>query len=145
MPTTTPIPGTNFECRMFAPRMRIRYDPSSGDGTITFQSEKFLMVDGQPQYSLEPGDALTVQMSKLITRNFSDKLDPVTGYDLSNVSVAGVVQVIKDAFDTLYVEHHESNEQPEPPAPEPPAPEPPAPEPTPEPPAPEPPEPSPEP
>ena len=109
----------------------INYSPVTGSGTLTFNMAKFLTVDGVIRPDIQPPHAgmLTRNLSEIILRRFLTEMpevggvdithDPVTGADLRNVSVAGVMQIIKVAFDILYNESLPSPEPSPEPTPEP--------------------------
>lgn len=101
---------------VIASSTNIQYNPATGSGTLTFNMSKYLTVDGELRSDIMPSHAgmLTKGLNEIMLRRFLDEvpeingvniaIDPVTGADLSNVSVAGVMRIIKAAFDILYNE-----------------------------------------
>lgn len=127
--------------------VQINYDPTERKARVLFQAQGMTIVNGVPIVLPSVSDSLETDLGSQATRCFGYGLDPVTGADLSKVSIAGLDRIISCAFDTLHNERafdraaalEAINNPPPPvmptaptppPAPEPPAP--PAPEPPPE-------------
>lgn len=101
---------------VLAPRTILDWDPETNDGMITFQTARYASVNSVVRTDLFPPARNTLPVatpiSGIATRRFVPPgmpftNDPVTGADLSQISVAGVMTIIKAAFDTLYAEQHE--------------------------------------
>lgn len=114
------IEGT-VKAVVLAPRTILDWNPEMNDGRIQFQTMRYASVDGVVRNDLFQPTALStnvnVSIAEIALRRFVQSgavnergqnisLDPVTGADLSKISVAGVMQIIKAAFDTLYTEQY---------------------------------------
>lgn len=94
---------------MIAENTYLFYNPESQAATVRFQSrphlfqdEKWLSIGGD-WYNLDK------TVYEIAPRAFGAGLvDPVTNADLSNVSVAGIVLLIKAAYAALYDEAYAS-------------------------------------
>jgi hypothetical protein len=83
------------------------WNPVDDSCSIAFQTTEHLYVNGQWQpFNGGPGgEVLSVQLTEILARTFGEGLlDPVTGAELDQVSAAGVMLIIKRAFDMLYNE-----------------------------------------
>ena len=97
----TLAPGITAE--MIAEQTHLFYDPSTGGGYASFQARECLYVDGQHQAPMGDYDILLVQIGDIGAQQFGGGLvDPVTGADLSTISTAGLMVIIKAAYDALY-------------------------------------------
>lgn len=105
---------TGVSAVVLAPLTSIRWDPETDTGSITFDTRRYLSdVNGNvlPGRSFEGAGSFSVAFDQMLTRMFapSGALDPVTGADLSAVSSAGVMVILKSAFDILYNEQFGSS------------------------------------
>lgn len=108
--------GGVSQLEIMAPSVNINWDPITNTGPIAFRMFRYLVQDDVIRQDVDPSPAgsFMVGMENILLRCFvpanpgDNILDPVTGADLSNVSVAGVMTIIKAAFDTLYTEHLET-------------------------------------
>jgi hypothetical protein len=97
----TIAPGVTGE--MIAEQVHLFYDAATGSGYASFQAREVLYVNDVHQAPMGDFDILQVQLGDIATHPFGvGKVDPVTGVDLSGVSVAGVMTIIKEAYDALY-------------------------------------------
>lgn len=90
-------PGVGAE--RIATETHIFYDPQSQGANIVFQGEEFLTVGGAIGAKLDGRQALNVQLSVIAAETFDAGIDPVTGADLSQISVAGVANLIRAVYD----------------------------------------------
>lgn len=107
---------TNARLREIAPgviaerlatAIHLFWNPADDSCSIAFQTTEHLYVNDQWQpFSGGPGgEVLSVQLAQILARTFGEgQLDPVTGVELDEVSAAGVMLIIKRAFDVLYNE-----------------------------------------
>jgi len=113
VPLTAPVTIYNARIADLAPtvvteqiadNIQFTYNPLTQAGAFAFTSRQFVYVNGQPQsLSGTSPHTLQVDASTVLTEKFGVGLaDPVTGMDLSNLSVAGVDVFIKNAFDILF-------------------------------------------
>lgn len=95
-----------IHAEMIAEQTHLFYDPATGAGSVSFQARESLFVGGVYQPLAGQYDILQVEVTDLLARTFAPAgtLDPVTGADLSAVSAAGLMLVIKAAYDVLYNE-----------------------------------------
>ncbi|HEV2678911.1 MAG TPA: hypothetical protein VGV14_00270 [Rhodanobacter sp.] len=95
--------ATGITAEMIAEQTHMFYDPATGGGYVTFQAREVLYVNGVLQAPMGDFDILRVEVPDIAAHAFgAGKVDPVTGADLSGVSVAGVMTIIKAAYDALY-------------------------------------------
>lgn len=97
-------PGVQAE--MIAEQTHFFYNPATGGGSISFQAREHLVVGSDVQVPMGDYSILEADVPSLLPRCFAPgATDPVTGADLSQVSSAGVMLILKAAYDTLYAEH----------------------------------------
>lgn len=97
-------PGLNAE--RIATETHIFYDPQTQGASITFQGEEFLVLDGEIDAKLEGRQPLHVELLSVASETFDAGIDPVTGADLSQISVAGVANLIRAVYDR---KHNDAN------------------------------------
>lgn len=91
-----------------ATETHIFYSPLDQSANIVFQGEEFLTDEGGADVvaKLEGRQALSVQLATIAAKTYNAGGDPVTGADLSQVSPAGIAQIIRAVYD---VEHNLAN------------------------------------
>jgi hypothetical protein len=91
---------------MIAEQTHLFYDPATGGGSVSFQARESLFVAGGYQPLAGNFDILQANVADIMERQFAPAgaVDPVTGADLSAISAAGVMLVIKAAYDVLFNE-----------------------------------------
>lgn len=91
---------------VIAEQTHLFYDVSSGTAYVSFQARKYLFVNDVPQAPMGDYEVLQAQLADIGPRCFvaEGSTDPVTGADLSKVSSAGMMTIIKAAYDVLYNE-----------------------------------------
>lgn len=101
----------NVLLETLAPRFTVRWNPVDDTGKVEFECEQFLSVDGVYHSSTLPKNSgvLYADLQDLIARQFvpTGVVDPVTGAELSSVSGAGMMLIVKHCFDALYRENAE--------------------------------------
>ena len=99
-----------------ATETHIFYSPLDQSANIVFQGEEFLTDAAGTDVvaKLEGRKALSVQLASIAAKTYNAGADPVTGADLSQVSPAGIAQIIRAVYDA---EHNLAN-APAAPAPE---------------------------
>lgn len=85
-----------------AEQTHIFYDPSTGLGTYSFQGRENLFVGTCWQPLTGNWDTLTGNIGDIASDCFGTGADPVTGADLTKISVAGLSIILKGAYDTLF-------------------------------------------
>ena len=87
-----------------ATETHIFYSPLDQSASIVFQGEEFLTDEGGADVvaKLEGRQALTVQLASIAAKTYDAGEDPVTGADLSQVSPAGIAQIIRAVYDVEY-------------------------------------------
>lgn len=99
----------NIQYQRFAPKVQIQYNPITDDGEISFFVERYLVVDGKIESRIDKESVLSYPLMALAGRFFADEdPDPATGLNLQSVSGAGVMLLIKKAFNRLMDEKYES-------------------------------------
>lgn len=104
--------STDSQLEIMAPGVDINWNPITNTGPISFSMARYLVENGviRPDIHPSPAGMLSVHLEDIIYRCFAPSnpgdtiVDPVTGADLTHISVAGVMTIIKAAFDTLYTE-----------------------------------------
>lgn len=114
VPLTAPVTIFNARITDMAPtvvseqigtQIQFTYNPITGQGAFAFLSRPYMYINGQPQpVAGTTTNSLQVAAEGAILAEMlaPGLADPVTGADLSQVSVAGVMLYIKNAFDILY-------------------------------------------
>lgn len=82
-----------------ATETHIFYDPQTQGANIVFQGEEFLVVDDAIDAKLDGRQSLSVQLLAIAGETFDAGTDPATGADLSQISVAGVANLIRAVYD----------------------------------------------
>lgn len=103
-PRIEQLPG-GLTREAIAEQIHIIYDPRTLAASVSFQHRDSLYVDGQ--FLAVSGDWSTIvrQFDDIASRTLAEGItDPVTGVDLSHVSCAGVMAIIKAAYASLYDE-----------------------------------------
>lgn len=117
---TPPVPNSrkflykgSVPVELWAVGVQINYNPANRTAQIFFNAQAMTMMNGVPLQLPYVSDTLEVDLSAQKTRCFGYGLDPVTGFDLSQVSVAGLDRIISCAFDTLHNERQAERDQAE--------------------------------
>ena len=97
----------NTYSELIATQVQLFYDPSTGMARTHFNGMPFLRVGEQLIPLSANDDILAVDFSNKMAKCYGPpegiQFDPVTGADLAQVSVAGVMLLLKQAYD---VEHN---------------------------------------
>ncbi|WP_187300595.1 hypothetical protein [Mizugakiibacter sediminis] len=91
---------------MIAEQVHLFYNPQDGSGSVSFQGRESLFVNGAYQPLAGDFNILQAQLADIAARCFAPAgtVDPVTGADLSQVSAAGLVLIVKAAYDVMFNE-----------------------------------------
>jgi hypothetical protein len=130
-----PVTG-EVKIEIMSPVVTLQWNPTNNTGSVTYNMAKYILIDGVAPEDLQPSPAgmLTTDLMSNIHRTYVTpgmlnesgqdiSLDPVTGADLSMISAAGVMSIIKAAFATSYAEAYPGQAAPTPtPTPTPPEP-----------------------
>ena len=104
-PTTMirPIPP-NAEIVVYCPELILRYDPTRDSGTVTFRTQETIEVNGVSDGSkLGALGTFSKNTDDILADLFPEAgLDPITGADLTQVSGAGMMVLLKRAFEKYY-------------------------------------------
>lgn len=101
------LESPKIEIHSVAPLAHIDWQPVTNKCSITFMTQKYLVKDGEwmrqlgsdeniQQFRLELSDDMTKRWA------YEGAMDPVTGAQLDQISVAGVMTIIKHAFEQGY-------------------------------------------
>lgn len=98
--------ATGITAEMIAEQTHLFYDPATDGGSVSFQARESLYVSGAYQPLAGDYNILQADLADIQTRAFAapGTLDPVTSIDLSTVSAAGMVLILKAAYDVLFNE-----------------------------------------
>lgn len=93
----------NITAEMIAEQTHMFYDPTTQGGYVSFQAREHLVVDAVVGLPMGDYNILRVDVTAIAQTKFGAGLkDPVTQADLSNVSTAGIMVIIKAAYDQLF-------------------------------------------
>ena len=97
----TITPGVQAE--RIAVETHIFYDPVTRGAGIVFQGQEYLLDEAaRPVAALQGREALETSLDEIGARTFDAGSDPVTGEDLSNISTAGLGNIIRAVYDSLH-------------------------------------------
>ena len=103
----TPIVGTTIELVAYPNEFSLMWDPSANSGKVAFKWIEFLEVDGAMAGRDAGREGYTVRQwsaVKNISPAYPGEVDPNTGADLTQISMAGVLKILLSAFDRAYVQ-----------------------------------------
>lgn len=99
--------STGAEVERIATETHIFYNAQSQDANVVFQGEEHLVgQDGSVGDKLSGREALSVSLADIGQQTFDAGLDPITGEDLSRISVAGLGNIIRAVYDALHNAQH---------------------------------------
>lgn len=96
--------GGGVISEMISSETKLFYNPSTGEASAVFASQEFIQADTN---LLPLAGAPTIMEVPLSTRMMecpciAGDIDPVTQADLSQISIAGVMTLLKRFYDTEY-------------------------------------------
>lgn len=96
---TTDALGNRIE--RIATETHIFYNPADQSASIVFQGEQYLTsADGTTVVAkIEGREALPLSLADIAAETYDAGADPVTGADLTQISVAGIAQIIRAVYD----------------------------------------------
>jgi len=98
--------GANTISEMMAPQIQFFYDPTTQQARAIFSGQPYLEIANNYHSLVAVFDALEVDFSNKMGTCYGAPLetlvDPVTGADLTKVSVAGIMMLVKTAYDQEY-------------------------------------------
>lgn len=89
---------------LWAVGVQINYDPTVRKARVLFQAQAVTIVNGVAITLPNVTDSLEADLADSAMRCFGYGVDPVTGADLSKISIAGLDKIISCAFDTMHNE-----------------------------------------
>ena len=92
------------QTELIAEQTHLNYDPATGGGTVAFQYRPQLFVSEVAKGPAGDWSVLQLNIAEIGPRCFGTGTDPVTGADLSQISVTGVAAIAKAAFDIAFTE-----------------------------------------
>lgn len=113
-PVTGPVMIANARIKDLAPTVvseqiadsiLFTYNPLTQAASFAFNSREYVYINGVPQQLAGTNpDLLQLDVEGELLTQFPGMglADPVTGADLSNISVAAITLIVKAAFDILY-------------------------------------------
>lgn len=110
---STPLPpprarftdlGDGTLAELMSKQVQFFYDPTTQASRAQFNGMPYLSIAGKYREMVAIADILEVDFTQQMARQYANEipipiLDPVTGADLADVSVAGVMTLIKVAYD----------------------------------------------
>lgn len=99
--------GGGIISEMISTQTQFNYDPKTGSGNAIFNGLPFIQLSSTYHSLNVPFDQLTVDLDNEITHCYgadsgTPVMDPVTGVDLTKISVAGIMILMKLAYDYEY-------------------------------------------
>lgn len=96
--------GANTVSEMLSPMTQLVWNPITGETAVSFQNAPYLYVANTYHQLNSNPSALYVDLAPKIATCYApaNTMDPITGADLSKISVAGIMMVIKAAYDQEY-------------------------------------------
>lgn len=92
----------NTEIVVFSPNIQIMYNPVTETASASFGCSNYLFAANSYHQIQSPPNGVFVDMANNMSTCYGNGADPVTGIDLSKVSVAGVMVLFQSAFDIEY-------------------------------------------
>ena len=89
---------------LWATSVQINYNPENRTARVFFSAQGMTLVNNVLLPLPYVNDTLEADLSEQKTRCFGYGIDPVTGADLSQISIAGLDKIISCVFDTLHNE-----------------------------------------
>lgn len=95
--------ASGVSAEMIAEQTHLFYNAATGEGTVSFQAREHLIVGAEVQAPMGDYDILQAQITAIMPVKFGVGMsDPVSGADLSSITTAGIMVLIKAAYDQLY-------------------------------------------
>lgn len=105
--------GGNTVSEMMSADIHFFYNPTSGAARATFLGQPYLNIANNYHALVSTFDTLEVDFTNKMTTCYGEVLgtltDPVTGADLTKISVAGIMMLFKTAYDQEYNARAETN------------------------------------
>jgi hypothetical protein len=102
------LSGTTFELVVQPIKMELRRDPeNNANNELVFTWSENLRVDGasrRKDYARVGTNQRYVNSVGSIYPAYAGATDPHSGADLTQISIDGIVQLLLDAFDKMYVQ-----------------------------------------
>lgn len=94
--------GNGITGELMADQVQLFYDPTTQQARVIFNGNEYIDVGVQNYLAIGTmHDALEVDLSDKMANCYGGGTDPVTGIDLSQVSVAGLMIILKVAYDVF--------------------------------------------
>lgn len=106
----TPVPNARFidigggvTAEYMAHTSQFTFNPNTDGVRVIFNSHPYIVAGAQYHRVGDVNDILHVDLKNMMTMRPAEGVrDPVTGMDLSGVSVAGVLLIVKGAFNFFF-------------------------------------------
>ena len=101
----TPVVGTTIEKVIHPNHISIEWHPHTGGGDIRFEFLENLVVDGvvdAKDFGRHGHVRRMFNEIKNVKPAYAGLVDPVTGADLTQVSMHGIFLILQDAFDRAF-------------------------------------------
>ena len=100
--------GGGLSSELIANQVQLFYDPANNSARAIFNAMPYLQLGSTYQALGTQSDMLSVDFSSRMTDCLGIGTDPVTGADLTQLSVAGFMLVLKAAYNTFVQERADS-------------------------------------
>lgn len=90
--------GGGMQSELIAIQVQLFYDPVTGSARANFNGLPFLTINDTMQALVAVPDILQVDFSNRMTDKVCSGTDPVSGLDLSDLTIAGFMTGLKSAY-----------------------------------------------
>lgn len=94
--------GGGLFAEMMADQSQLFFDPTTENVRAIFNGQPYLKTGDVYRRVGDKNDILHVDLKDLMALRPAPFRDPITGADMSNVTVAGVMLIMKAAYDYFY-------------------------------------------
>lgn len=94
--------GNGTYSERISDQVQLFYNPTTQETSSVFNNDPYLFLNGTYMKLSGQTDMLRVDFTSKITETFPAGIDPVTNADLSNISVGGLMTLLKVVFDAEY-------------------------------------------
>ncbi len=98
--------GNGMVSEMISQQTQLFYNPNTQEVRVIFNGSPYLYINNQYVMLAQENDILRVELTDRMTLCVGrpGDIDPVTGADLSQISVAGQLMLMKRAYDLFHNE-----------------------------------------
>lgn len=90
--------GAGMTSEMIGTNIQITYDPATQAASVNFTGKPYVQINGVYHSIGSNSQSVGANLSDKLAATYGSGTDPVTGADLSKVSIAGLMVIIKAAY-----------------------------------------------